>query len=103
MSKVPALTFRQQYWIAHLEACAKRGQPLAVYAREHSVSLSGLYEAKSSLRRRGLWPAASARFVRVESVASAGWMCRISLPNGVVVETAGGELSAVLSAAAAVS
>ena len=105
MSKVSSLTPRQQFWAKHLQQCAERGQSLAAYAAEHGLKVGGLYEAQSHLRRRGVWPAPTPQFVRVQATragtaALAPTVYRVSLPNGVVVETAGGELSAVLRAAA---
>ena len=100
-----SLTPRQQFWAEHLQRCAERSQSLAAYAAEHGLKVGGLYEAKSQFRRRGLWPAAASRFVRVQPPRTSeaplvATVYRVSLPNGVVVETAGGELSAVLLAAA---
>ena len=105
MSKVSSLTRRQQFWVEHLRQCAERGQSLSAYAAEHGLQVGGLYEAKSRLRRRGLWPAPGVQFIRVQPTRAASTpplptMYRISLPNGVVVETAGGELSAIMAAAA---
>ena len=105
MSKGSSLTPRQKFWAEHLRQCAERGQSLAAYAAEHGLKVGGLYEAKSQVRRRGLWPAAASRFVRVQPTRAneaplLPTVYRVSLPNGVVVETAGGELSAVLRAAA---
>ena len=105
MSKGSSLTPRQQFWAAHLRQCAEHGQSLAAYAAEHGLKIGGLYEAKSRLRRRGLWPAAASRFVRVQATRTGETppvpsVYRVSLPNGVVVEAAGGELSTVLRAAA---
>jgi len=105
MSTVSSLTPRQQFWAEHLRQCAERGQSLVAYAAEHGLKVGGLYEAKSRLRRRGLSPLAASRFVRVQptpagEASPVATVYRVSLPNGVVVETAGGELAAVLRAAA---
>lgn len=103
MAKESSLTERQQFWVLHLRACASRGQSLSAYAAEEGLSIGALYEVKSRLRRRGLWPVPSPRFVRVQAATSPAVslsVYRVSLPNGVVVESAGGDLSAVLSAAA---
>ena len=98
MSTVSSLTPRQQFWSEHLRQCAERGQSLAAYAAEHGLKVGGLYEAKSHLRRCGLWPVTASRFVRVQSTRTSeapqvSTVYRVSLPNGVVVEAAGGELS----------
>ena len=105
MSTVSSLTPRQQFWAEHLRLCAERGKSLAAYAAAHGLKVSGLYEAKSHLRRRGLWPVAGPRFVRVQTTRAneaplGPTVYRVSLPNGVVVEAAGDELSTVLRAAA---
>ena len=105
MPTVSSLTPRQQFWAVHLRQAAEGGQSLAAYAAEHGLKVGGLYEAQSQLRRRGVWPVAAPLFVRVQpprasEAPSAPTVYRVSLPNGVVVETAAGELSAVLRAAA---
>lgn len=105
MSQGSSLTPRLQFWAEHLRQCAECGQSLSTYAAERSLKVSRLYEAKSQLRRRGLWPAPAAQFVRVHATCASEaplvpTVYRVSLPNGVVVETAGGELAAVLRAAA---
>jgi hypothetical protein len=104
MSKL-SLTPRQQFWVEHLRACAALGQSLSSYAASNGLKIGAMYEAQSRLRKRGLCPVSGPRFVRVQPASSpeaqpAPAMYRISLPNGVVVESAGGELGAVLSAAA---
>ena len=99
MTKRSSLTTRQQHWVAHLQACSERRLTLSVYAAEQGLSAGALQQARTRLRRLGLWPVAAAGFVRVET-APAPVMVRVSLPNGVVVETVGSELDAVLSAAA---
>lgn len=81
-----------------------RGGPRAAYASAQGLKIGALYEAKSRLRKRGEWP--SPRFVRVQGTAASATehpqtsLCRISLPNGVVVEVAGSAVSTVLEAAA---
>lgn len=112
MTQSQLLPRRLAFWAEHLQQCSLRGQRLSHYAAEHGLSASSLYAARSTLRRRGMWPLPRTRFLRVEtdpgsraggtpSVAPA--LYRIALPNGVVVETAGGELDTVLIAAAALS
>ena len=98
MTKRSSLTARQRHWVAHLRACSERGLTLSVYAAEQGLSAGALQQARTRLRRLGLWPVAVSGFVRVET-APAPVMVRVSLPNGVVVETTGSELEAVLLAA----
>lgn len=109
MSSSKSLTPRLRYWLAHLQACTRQGASLAAYARAQSLKVGALYEAKSRLRRQGAWPSPDARFVRVQTTgidvmdAPRAPLFRVSLRNGVVVEVAGGEVSAVLEAAARLS
>jgi hypothetical protein len=105
MSNLSSLTARQQFWLAHLQSCAARGESLTAYATEEGLSVGALQQAKRRLQRGGLWPSVGAGFVRVQPaigrVARAALVVyRVSLPNGVVVESESGDLSAVLLAAA---
>lgn len=108
MTRSQHLPRRLAFWAEHLRQCALRGQHLSHYAAEQGLSANSLYAARSALRQRGLWPLPPTRFLRVEAnqggtpdVAPA--LYRIALPNGVVVETAGGQLDTVLAAASALS
>jgi len=106
MSSSKSLSPRQRYWLAHLQACAQGGLSLAAYASAQGLKVGALYEAKSHLRKLGAWPSPGPRFVRVQGTAASATehsqtsLCRISLPNGVVVEVAGSAVSTVLEAAA---
>jgi hypothetical protein len=88
MSSPSTLTERQQFWLEHLRACGSRS--LKAYAEEHGLSVSGLYEAKSRLTRKGLLGPVPKRFVRVQREAAPGVaaVCRIHLRNGTLVEVA---------------
>ena len=109
MSSSKSLSPRLRYWLDHLQACAQRGVSLSAYASAQGLTVGALYEAKSRLRQRGAWPPSVARFVRVQGTpvqAAPGLrasLFRVSLPNGVVVEMAGEEVSTVLEAAARLS
>ena len=109
MSSSKSLSPRLRYWLAHLQACAQQGVSLSAYASAQGLKIGALYEAKSRLRKRGAWPPAGARFVRVQAPpvsakeALQTSLFRISLRNGVVVEVAGGAVSTVLEAAARLS
>lgn len=105
MSSSKSLSPRMRYWLAHLRACAQQGMSLSAYASAQGLKVGALYEAKSRLRKQDAWPPSDTRFVRVQASpvsskeASRVSLFRISLRNGVVVEMAGGEVSAVLEAA----
>jgi hypothetical protein len=107
MKKVmPALTNRQRYWLAHVQACEAFGKSIAEYVTEHGVHVRAMYSGKKMLVNKGALPATQpTRFQRVqvmEAAASNQW--RIGLPNGVSVAFAGEvdsrALSVVLSTAA---
>lgn len=53
------LTVRQQFWLTHIQAAMKSGEQLQGYAKRHGLSLAGLYNAKSVLKRAGLLKSAS--------------------------------------------
>jgi hypothetical protein len=49
------LSERQRYWLKHLRAAARKGEPLTAYAERLGLAKSSLYEAKlGSDRRRRL-------------------------------------------------
>ena len=87
-----ALTRRQRFWLEHLDACREQRKSLKAYAREHDLSVSALYAAKASLKRRGAVdgaarsrPAATLVPVRLSSTPAVT-LVRVLLPNGVIVE-----------------
>ena len=53
---------REQFWLDHLRTARQQGQTLKAYAQAHGLSVSALYTARSTLKRRGVLsePAASA-------------------------------------------
>ena len=88
MSTHSSLTERQRFWLEHLRACGSGS--LKVYAEQHALEVSSLYEAKSQFKRKGMLDAPAARFVRVQrdtpELSPALW--RIHLRNGTLVEVA---------------
>jgi hypothetical protein len=92
----PELTERQRYWLWHLRAAERKGEPLKHYARRLGLSEHSLYEAKRRLRLRGaLSPArkrrpAPPRFVRVVAPGSEPGPVpsplRVQLASGAVLE-----------------
>ena len=53
---------RERFWLDHLRTARRQGQTLKAYAQAHGLSVSALYTARSTLKRRGVLsePAASA-------------------------------------------
>ena len=94
--KRAGLTARQREWLGHLRACRASGQTLRGYARRHGFSEHALYQAAKVLRGCGAWqtPArrmgrpARASFVRLQAPVGVTQspLCRIRLPNGVLLE-----------------
>ena len=79
-------TEKQQFYQAHLEAAAERGQALTDYAREHGLKVQALYGERQRQRRAEGKHLPS--FVRVadfsrEPVPMS--MLQVRLPNGVSV------------------
>ncbi len=89
------LSERQRYWLTHLRAAERAGEPLKTYAKRLGLSEHSMYEAKRRLRACGVIAAASQRktspprFARVaieRSEGSAGRSLRVRLASGVVLE-----------------
>jgi hypothetical protein len=57
------MTTRQQFWLTHIQAATKSGEQLQRYAKRHALSVAGLYNAKSVLKRAGLLKGASRELV----------------------------------------
>ena len=78
---------REQFWLDHLRAARRQGQTLKAYAQSHGLSVSALYTARSTLKRRGVLSEPAPTLVPVR-IPPAGAAFRVHLPNGVVVEVA---------------
>lgn len=106
--KVQALTERQRYWLAHVQACESSGKTIAEYVLDQGIEATAMYAGKKVLVKKGVLPRTRPRrFQRarvVDPVASNEWC--IQLPNGVSVAFSGsmdvGTLTTVLTTAATV-
>ena len=54
ISRLTRLRPREQFWIDHLRTARQQGQTLKAYAQTHGLSVSALYTARSTLKRRGV-------------------------------------------------
>lgn len=89
------LSERQRFWLKHLRAAERKGEPLNAYAERLGLSESTLYEAKRRLRACGVIAPATQRrvsspeFARV-AVADAGRgapaSLRVRLASGALLE-----------------
>jgi len=61
------LSVRLQKWLEHVRCASERGVSLRIYAKEHGLSASALYQAKSTLMGLGAWPRSVERGVRKTS------------------------------------
>ena len=89
-SRSAGLRPRERFWLDHLRSARRQGQTLKAYAQAHGLSVSALYTARSTLKRRGVVaePSASAPTLVPVHIPAAGAAFRVHLPNGVVVEVA---------------
>jgi len=98
-SRAGSLTPRKQEWLGHLRSCTRGGESVRAYAKRHGLSQHAMYQAAKDLRKLGALPAGGRRrpakprssFVQVSPgtpTASLAWRAR--LPNGIVLEGAGG-------------
>ncbi len=101
------LSYRDRYWLEHVQACEASGKRMTAYATEHGLGVRAMYDGKRQLVKKGVLPRRHQnRFQRarvVDSVVGNEW--RIELPNGVSVVFSGavdaGSLATVLNTAAA--
>jgi len=113
MEEVVELSERQQYWLAHIQACEAAGQSTLEYARAHGFESRAMYKARQLLVEKGAWSIKASgrksnRFQRAQvAVPQMDNQWRIQLPNGVVVAFSGEvntkALSEVLKITAALS
>ncbi len=89
------LTERQRYWLKHLRAAERTGEPLKSYAERLGLSEYSMYEAKRRLRVLGvIAPAAprktaAPRFTRVTAApreSASVTSLRVRLSSGAVLE-----------------
>jgi hypothetical protein len=91
------LTDSERRTLEHLKRAQQSGSTLSDYAASRGVSAQSLYNGKSQLRRKGLWPQTSAPAqikqaelleVRVlpERAASEAPVLRLSTPGGWNIE-----------------
>ena len=88
------LSERQRFWLKHLRAAERKGEPLNLYAKRLGLSESSLYEAKRRLRTCGvIAPVAQRRvpprsFARVEIVDAGRTPAslRVRLASGALLE-----------------
>jgi len=128
MSKTTELTVCQQSWLEHVQACEKSEGTAKDYADEHGLSVSGFYNARSVLKKKGAWsegdvepvspassepaePATTFHRVIVKTTprdeapvlspsqpSQSDTPCRVHLPNGVMLEVMTGTNAVALAA-----
>ena len=62
-----ALTKKQQYWLAHIEACDHSAISIADYAKANNLKAQLLYQWRSVLKSRSATVTTEAKFTRVVS------------------------------------
>ena len=60
-----ALTKKQQFWFAHLEAADNTGLSIADYAKANNLDARKLYQWRSTLNSKSVTVSTEARFTRV--------------------------------------
>ena len=94
VSSEQGLSERQRYWLKHLRAAERQGEPVKRYAKRLGLSESSLYEAKRRLRALGVIapspkrPTPSPGFVRVavQAPTPAATSLRVRLASGALLE-----------------
>jgi len=96
--KAGKLTERQSATLEHLKQAQELGSTVGDYATAFNLNVKDLYNGRSQLQRKGLWPrtrgAHQARpqllAVQVKepaaSEAKSDWLCRLTGPGGWAIE-----------------
>lgn len=96
-----ALTQKQAYWKAHVEAAQLYDGSVVDYARAHGLEAKKLYVYKTQLGRLEEASANASGFVRVTTPAlSAASPVTVTLPNGVRLMLASQDVPGLLTALA---
>lgn len=85
-----ALTDKQRYWLAKIQAASVSGQSLSAYARAHELNPQQLYQYQHVLRQKGVLKAPDIKpgfsKVRIDEKSSLSFsqarMARLHFPNG---------------------
>ncbi len=98
------LTTQQSDWLEKIKACKASGKSMKVFAKSEGLNIQDLYSWKKTLVKKGVLPRSrTPRFQQVPIMDTAGYECRILLPNGVAVILPGGahdmNLSSILHSA----
>lgn len=94
MSHDTPLTEKQQFWLEHIQSCARTGLSMKDYAQSHALNVGAFYTWKKTLRRKGvIGPARTAPsplfHKAVISPALVG-TARVQLVSGVTLEVDAG-------------
>jgi hypothetical protein len=97
------LTQKQQEWLQHAQQADLQGISMVEYAKRHHLNLKLFYHNSSVLRKKGALPETgnNKKLVPVSlspiQSDTPQIPCRISLPNGVVIELPSTELASILT------
>ncbi len=96
--KAEKLTERQRTTLEHLKQAQELGSRLSDYAVAFNLNVQDLYNGRTQLQRKGLWPKtrgaqrSGPKLLAVQVVepeapqATAEWACRLTGPGGWVME-----------------
>lgn len=97
------LTQKQQEWLQHAQQAELQGISMVEYAQRHHLNLKLFYHNRAVLRQKGALPETgnNKKLVPVSLSAiqsdTSKALCRISLPNGVVIELPSTELASIFT------
>ena len=78
-------TIKQQFWLDHLHACDQQGITMKQYAAEHSLAIGAFYEAKASLRKKGLIDTPAKKPLFAQTTISTCGYCQLAFAGGVTL------------------
>ena len=98
------LTQIQQGWLNHIHQATQQEISMSAYAKQNKLALKAFYNARTMLIKKGLLPPIIHNplmpvTVTASNPTKATTSCRITLCNGVIIELADIDITALLSSA----
>ena len=98
------LTKTQQVWLDHVNKASDQKLSMSAYANQNNIALKSLYNARALLMKKGILPSISSHYLVPLTVASPSLpvittSCRITLPNGVLIECSDIDITTLLNSA----
>ncbi len=98
------LTKTQQAWLDHVNKATEQNLSMSAYAKQNNLALKSLYNARALLMKKGILPSISSNYLVPLTVTTPNLpllttSCRVTLPNGVLIECSDIDINTLLNSA----